>query len=46
MSAKAKSRNLTAESLAEHVRKVVDAAPPLTATQRDLIAAILRNDAK
>ena len=32
----------TKERLAEHVRKVVDAAPPLTAEQRDRIAAILR----
>lgn len=35
-------RNLAAEKLAEHVRRVVDAAPPLTPEQRDRIAALLR----
>jgi hypothetical protein len=36
------ARDYRAEVLAEHVRKVVDAAPPLTAEQRDRIAALLR----
>lgn len=36
------ARDYRAEVLAEHVRKVVDAAPPLTAEQRDKIAALLR----
>lgn len=35
-------RNLRALRLEEHVRNVVDAAPPLTPAQRDRIAAILR----
>lgn len=35
-------RDYRAEVLAEHVRRVVDAAPPLTAEQRDCIAALLR----
>lgn len=35
-------RNLRAERLAEHVRKVVAEAPPLSDEQRDRIAAILR----
>ena len=34
-------RDLAAERLAEHVRKVVDAAPPFTEEQRRKIAAIL-----
>lgn len=33
--------NLRAARLAEHVRKVVDQAPPLTPAQRDRIAALL-----
>ncbi|TFC20189.1 hypothetical protein E3O51_05595 [Cryobacterium sp. MDB2-10] len=37
-----KQRDLAAERLAEYVRKVVDAAPPLTPEQRDRIAALLR----
>ncbi len=32
-----------AEALAEHVRKVVDAFPPLTAGQRDRLAVLLRS---
>lgn len=28
--------------LAEHIRRVVDKAPPLSAAQRDRLAAILR----
>lgn len=35
-------RDYRAEVLAEHVRKVVDGFPPLTAEQRDKIAALLR----
>lgn len=34
-------RDYRAEVLAEHVRKVVDSFPPLTAAQRDRIAALL-----
>jgi hypothetical protein len=29
-------------SLADHIRRVVDAAPPLTAEQRDRLAVLLR----
>jgi len=36
-------RRLKTERLAEYVAKVVDAAPPLTAAQRDRIAALLRS---
>lgn len=35
-------RQLRAERLAEHVAKVVSEAPPLTAAQRDRVAALLR----
>jgi len=35
-------RDLAAERLAEHVRRVVDQAPPLTGAQRAQIAALLR----
>lgn len=35
-------RDLKAAMLAEHVKKVVDQAPPLTAEQVDKIAALLR----
>jgi hypothetical protein len=35
-------REYRAEGLAEHVRRVVDTFPPLTAEQRDKIAALLR----
>lgn len=38
-------RNLRAELLAEHVRKIVAEAPPLSDEQRDRIAAILRGGA-
>src|SRR3954467_1993787 len=31
-----------AEQLEEHIRRVVDAAPPLTAEQRDRLALLLR----
>lgn len=34
-------RNLAAELRVEHIRKLVDAAPPLTNEQRGRIAAIL-----
>lgn len=36
-------RQLRAERLEEHIRKVVDEAPPLTAEQRERLAAILRS---
>lgn len=36
------ARDLAAERLVEHVRRVVDQAPPLTTEQRDRIAALLR----
>jgi len=35
-------RDLAAERLADAVRRVVASAPPLTAAQRDTIAALLR----
>jgi hypothetical protein len=35
-------RNLKAIRLTEHVQRVVDTAPPLTAEQRSTIAALLR----
>lgn len=35
-------RNLRAAQLEEHIRRVVDAAPPLTDEQRERIAALLR----
>jgi hypothetical protein len=35
-------RQLKAERLEEHVRRIVDAAPPLTGEQRARLAAILR----
>lgn len=34
-------RDLRAERLADHIRQVVDAEPPLTAEQRDHLAALL-----
>jgi hypothetical protein len=34
--------DLKAERLAEYIRKVVDAAPPLTPAQRDRLAILLR----
>jgi len=39
-------RNYAAEKLADYVAKVVDAAPPLTAAQRDRIAVLLRGGAR
>jgi hypothetical protein len=35
-------RDLRAENLAEHITRVVEAAPPLTPEQRDRLAALLR----
>lgn len=35
-------RDLRATELAEHVRRIVDQAPPLTNEQRNRIAALLR----
>lgn len=35
-------RNLKAERLADYISRTVDAAPPLTAEQRDRLAALLR----
>lgn len=35
-------RDLRAERLADHIRRVVDAAPPLTAEQRDRLAFLIR----
>jgi hypothetical protein len=35
-------RDLRAAELAEHIQKVVDAAPPLTAEQRSRLAALLQ----
>ena len=34
--------NLKAERLADHIRNVVDEAPPLSAEQRDRLAVLLR----
>ncbi|MFZ0158823.1 MAG: hypothetical protein WAL50_07315, partial [Kineosporiaceae bacterium] len=34
-------RELAAANLAEYIAKIVDAAPPLTAEQRDRLAALL-----
>jgi hypothetical protein len=38
----AERRKLRAQVLEDHVRRVVEAAPPLTQEQRDRIAALLR----
>jgi hypothetical protein len=38
-------RQLKAERLEEHIRKVVAAAPPLTAEQRDRLALLLSGGA-
>lgn len=38
-------RQLKAERLAEHITDLVDAAPPLTAAQRDRLALLLRGSA-
>jgi hypothetical protein len=37
-------RQLKAERLEDHVRSIVDAAPPLTDEQRDRLARILRGN--
>lgn len=37
-------RNLKVERLAVYIARVVDAAPPLTAEQRDRLALLLRGD--
>lgn len=39
-------QQLKAERLADYVRRTVEAAPPLTAAQRDRIALYLRGGAK
>lgn len=36
------ARDLAAQRLEDHIRRVVDQAPPLTAQQRDRIGALLR----
>lgn len=36
------ARGLKAARLADHIKRVVDAAPPLTAEQRDRLATLLR----
>lgn len=38
-------RNLRAERLAEHIRRTVEVAPPLTPEQRDRLALLLRGGA-
>lgn len=38
-------RQLKAERLADYIRTTVDAAPPLTAEQRDRLALLLRSGA-
>ena len=35
-------RQLKAERLEDHIARIVDAAPPLTADQRDRLALLLR----
>jgi hypothetical protein len=35
-------RNLRTERLADYIKRTVDAAPPLTAEQRDRLALLLR----
>lgn len=34
-------RDLAAEKLAEHIRQIVEAAPPLSMTQKQQLAALL-----
>jgi hypothetical protein len=36
------TRDLAAERLADHIQRVVNSAPPLTAEQRDRLASLLR----
>ena len=38
-------RQLKAERLEDYVKRVVDAAPPLTPEQRDRLAVLFRGDA-
>lgn len=38
-------RDLRAATLADHIKRTVDAAPPLTADQRDRLAVLLRGGA-
>lgn len=38
-------RQLKAERLEDHVKRVLDAAPPLTSAQRDRLAALLASGA-
>lgn len=38
-------RQLQTERLADHIQRVVDAAPPLTNAQRDRLAVLLRGGA-
>lgn len=38
-------RQLKAERLEEHIRRLVDEAPPLTPAQRDRLAVLLRGGA-
>ena len=38
-------RNLRAARLEDYIRRTVDAAPPLTAEQRDRLAVLLRGEA-
>lgn len=38
-------RNIKAEALERHIREAVEAAPPLTADQRDKLAVLLRGSA-
>jgi hypothetical protein len=35
-------RDLKAERLADHIKKIIDTAPPLTNEQRSVLAALLR----
>jgi hypothetical protein len=35
-------RNMRTERLADYIKRTVDAAPPLTAAQRDRLALLLR----
>lgn len=39
------ARDLRAAELAEHIERIVDAAPPLTPEQRDRLALLLRGGA-
>ena len=38
-------RDLAAANLEDYIRRTVDAAPPLTAEQRDRLAVLLRGEA-